>query len=64
VSVAFVVQRNGSISGVRVAGSSGSAALDKAATDAVKRLGRFKPIPKALARSSWSMRVPIQFQLR
>jgi len=30
----------------------------------VRRLGRYKPIPPALGRSSWTVRVPISFSLR
>jgi protein TonB len=49
---------------VSIAKSSGDSALDQAAMQALQRLGRFKPIPVSIGRASWSMRVPIRFDLR
>jgi protein TonB len=63
-TLAFVVQADGRIGQVRVVGSSGDSALDQAAVQALSRLGRFKPIPSSIGRSSWPMRVPIRFDLR
>ncbi len=63
VTVSFVLAQSGRISGARVDKSSGSARLDQAALDTLKRLGRYKPIPKALGRTSWRLRVPIRFAL-
>lgn len=63
-TLAFVVQGNGRIAEVQVARSSGDRSLDQAAVQAVKRLGSFKPIPPSIGRSSWPMRVPIEFELR
>jgi protein TonB len=63
-TVAFVVATDGRISQVRIVQSAGDPNLDRAALDALNRLGRFKPIPAVLGRSSWSMRVPIRFDLR
>jgi protein TonB len=63
VSVSFVIARNGRIDGVRVDKSSGSRALDKAALDTLRRLKRYKPIPKDIGRTSWRLRVPIRFAL-
>lgn len=64
VVVSFVVERSGRITGVGIAKGSGSATLDSAALDTLKRLRRFKPIPEAIARNRWPMRVPIRFSLR
>lgn len=64
VTLAFAVQANGRIDGVQVVKSSGNPALDRAATETLERLGRFKPIPAPIGRGSWPMRVPIRFDLR
>ena len=63
-TVAFVVEANGQIGQVRIAQSAGDPDLDRAALETLKRLGRFKPIPDAIGRTSWPMRVPIRFNLR
>ncbi|MGB5833159.1 MAG: energy transducer TonB, partial [Thiohalocapsa sp.] len=62
--VSFVVERGGTITDIRLAQSSGSTRLDAAALNTLKRLGRFKPIPQAIGRNRWPMRVPIRFALR
>ncbi|TDH39088.1 energy transducer TonB [Pseudohoeflea suaedae] len=59
--VSFTVSANGSVSGVRVARSSGHAVLDEAARDAVHRAARFPAIPAAAGRSSWTFSVPLAF---
>ena len=64
VVVYFVIEGNGRISGARVDKSSGSSALDKAAVATLKRLKKFKPIPAALGRNRWAVRVPIKFSLK
>ena len=62
--VAFVIDANGQIGQIRIAQSAGDPDLDRAALETLKRLGRFKPIPAVIARTSWPMRVPIRFNLR
>ena len=64
VRVQLTIHANGKFSGIRVGASSGSKELDKAAMVAIKRLGHFKPIPKAVGRSRWTVRVPITYKLR
>lgn len=64
VRVSFVLAQSGRISGARVDKSSGSGTLDKAALETLKRLGRYKPIPKAIGRTRWRLRVPIRFALK
>lgn len=64
VTIAFVVKADGRIRDIRLAQSSGDSSLDQAAIQALHRLNRFKPIPAAIGRESWSMRVPIRFDLR
>lgn len=61
VVVSFTVSRNGSVGGVRIARSSGSAVLDRAAGEAVRRAAPFRPIPDAAGRSKWSFSVPLAF---
>ncbi len=61
VVVSFVVGSGGQASGIRVARSSGSAALDRAAVDSVQRAAPFAKIPEAAGRSSWAFNVPIVF---
>lgn len=61
VVVSFTVSASGSASGIRVARSSGSAALDKAAVDLVQRAAPFAKIPEGAGKSSWAFNVPIVF---
>lgn len=61
VVVSFTVSAGGQASGIRVARSSGSAALDRAALDSVQRAAPFAKIPEAAGRSSWAFNVPIVF---
>jgi len=63
-TVYFVLDRNGRISGARLAKSSGSGALDRAAVETLRRLARYKPIPDAIGRTRWPLRVPIRFALQ
>ncbi len=59
--VSFVVGAGGQASGIRIARSSGSAALDQAAVDTVQRAAPFAKIPEDAGRSSWAFNVPILF---
>ncbi len=61
VVVSFTVGASGQASGIRVARSSGSAALDRAAVESVARAAPFAKIPEAAGRSSWAFNVPIVF---
>lgn len=63
-SVQFTISAGGSFSGIGVSTSSGTSELDKAAVTTVKRLGKFKPIPKSTGRTSWTVRVPIVYRLK
>ncbi|MER9419911.1 TonB family protein [Mesorhizobium sp. M0306] len=58
-TVAFTVGSNGSVRSARLTGSSGVAALDKAALDAVRRASPFPPIPDGAGRSAWQFQVPL-----
>lgn len=59
--VSFTVSSNGSVGGVRVARSSGSPVLDRAAAEAVRRAAPFPAIPAGAGRSSWAFSVPLAF---
>lgn len=64
VTLGFVIEADGSITGAQVATASGSPLLDEAALETLARLGRFRPIPEELRRERWPLRVPIRFALR
>lgn len=59
----FTITSDGHIFDIQITQSSGSRALDKAATQAVRKLGRFEPIPKELAREEWSLSIPMDYSL-
>jgi protein TonB len=61
--VQFTIAADGGFSGIRVSQSAGAASLDEAAASTVRRLARFDPIPNAIGRSRWTVRVPIVFRL-
>ncbi|EGV29694.1 TonB family protein [Thiorhodococcus drewsii AZ1] len=63
-TLAFVIQANGRIGQIRIVRSSGHSSIDRAAIDAMRRLGRFKPIPTELDRTTWALQVPIRFNLQ
>ncbi|MFD2110622.1 energy transducer TonB [Thiorhodococcus fuscus] len=63
-TLAFVIQANGHIGQIRIVKSSGHPSIDRAALDAMRRLGRFKPIPTELNRRTWALQVPIRFDLQ
>ena len=63
VIIDFVINRNGQINNVRIRHSSGTQLLDKAALDAIKRLGQFKPIPAEIPRNNWALELPIKYAL-
>ncbi|OOY13015.1 hypothetical protein BMG00_04185 [Thioclava marina] len=62
VVVALNVARDGRLLGAAVAKSSGNAALDQAALDAVRRAGRFPAAPQGLAKARYSFTLPITFR--
>ena len=61
VHVRFTVSRSGSVAGVSIVRSSGSAVLDKAALDTVRRAAPFPAIPAGAGRSNWPFTVPLAF---
>ncbi len=63
VIIDFTINRNGLIHNVHIAQTSGTNLLDKAALDAVNKLGQFKPIPEQIPRPHWKLEVPMEFTL-
>lgn len=63
-SLSFVLLGDGRFDQARVVRSSGDPELDQATIEAIKRLGRFRPIPLELGRGRWLLRVSIRFDLR
>lgn len=59
VVVHFTVRKNGSVSGVKLARSSGSAPFDQAVLKAVQRASPFPPIPDAARKKSWTFTLPV-----
>jgi len=64
VVVSFVLQRDGELTELTVAESSGVRRLDEAALKTLQRITPFKPIPGDLDRERWPISVPIAFSLR
>lgn len=62
VRVQFTISANGGVQGIRVVGSSGSAVLDKAAIDTVRRAAPFPSIPRDAGRTNWPFTVPLEFK--
>lgn len=63
VRIEFILERDGRLRDIRIAESSGSRALDKAALKAVKTVGRFEPIPQELAQRRWPLDVALNYEL-
>jgi periplasmic protein TonB len=61
VSVAFSIDRDGRLTEVRVLASSGSAALDEAALDLIRRSQPFPTPPSALPENDLSFVAPIRY---
>ena len=59
--IAFSVDRTGYVVGTRIVSSSGSATLDQAAVDIIKRANQFPPPPAELPGDQISISVPISF---
>ena len=63
VKVEFMVRQNGVIENVRLAASSGSKVLDKAALDVLSRAKQFEPFPKELGIKPLEFVVPLDYRL-
>lgn len=60
--VSFTVTSGGGLAGVRIAKSAGSALLDGAALDAVRRAAPFPAIPAGAERDKWVFTIPLEFK--
>ena len=63
VSVAFTVLPNGTITGARVASSSGNQWLDQAALQAVQAASGALPFPPSIKKAQWAFSIGVNFQL-
>ena len=63
VSVAFTVLSNGTITGARVASSSGNQWLDQAALQAVQAASGALPFPADIHKTQWGFTISVNFQL-
>jgi periplasmic protein TonB len=61
VIVAFTLLEDGNIVNVRIDTPSNFERLNESALDAVKKVGRFKPIPLELRESKMDIKVPVKF---
>lgn len=61
VTVAFTVNRNGSVVSSRVAGSTGVAAFDSHAASIARAAQPFPPIPAEIPQGSMSFTIPLRF---
>lgn len=63
VILKFTIGNGGEIAGYKIARSSGHEVLDGAAAEALKKVGRFPPLPPVLGRSQINIQVPLAFRL-
>jgi TonB family protein len=61
VVVAFTLLEDGTITDVRVESPSSHEPLNDSALEAVKKVGRFKPIPKEFQQAKIDMSIPVNF---
>lgn len=60
----FTITRTGQVEAVQLSRSSGHDLLDRAATETLKRVGRFPPFPKELGRERLTVEIPMAFRLQ
>jgi protein TonB len=63
VRVRFDVDRDGRVSAVEVAESSGCGELDAAATDTLRRIGHLPPLPSSTRLSRLHLELPMVYRL-
>jgi len=63
VVLRFTIGKDGDIAGQKIARSSGHEALDGAAHETLRKVGRFPPLPSSLGRSQLTIAVPLTFRL-
>lgn len=64
VVVDLVLEKDGTITDVKVARASGYLVLNRAALRSVQRMDRFKPFPSDLERKSWRLSIPFQYAIK
>ena len=64
VKVAFTISKNGMLSKLRILQSSGVKSLDKAALQAVQKVGRFPAFPAGIRKQAIRYIIPIAYRLR
>jgi periplasmic protein TonB len=57
--VRFTIQKSGSVTGIKLARSSGSKAFDQAVLKAVQKAAPFPPIPNGAGKRNWSFSLPV-----
>lgn len=62
--VGFTIGRDGAISELRIVDGTGSALLDRAALEAVRKVDGTLPFPDEIERSAWDFTLPITYGLR
>ncbi len=63
VVLALLIDQDGAFRELRVRRSSGSPRLDRAALQALRRMGRADPLPPGLGQRQWAISVPLVFRL-
>lgn len=63
VQVGFAIARDGHFDDIHLVRSSDAALLDQAALATVRRLGRFRPLPRSYSEDSWEVEVPLVYRL-
>jgi len=64
VGLKFAILSNGTAKNIRILNSSGYKTLDHAAVQAIKRVGRFPPIPDGMKTGWIQMELAIVFKLK
>ncbi len=62
--VAFAINKQGRVSGVRLKRRSGNASIDREVLAMVRRAAPFPPIPRNIGRSRLSLSLPVRFSIR
>jgi len=63
VKIAFVVARDGVIRDIRITSSSPHALLNEATVEAVRSIGRFRPLPPELGTDALKVTIPFNYRL-
>lgn len=64
VTVAFSLARNGQPGELRLTRQCSSAVLNRAALEAVRKVGTFPPFPAEIHRLSWAFEIPLSYRIR